>query len=134
MLPRRTALIRRTADKDASGQVLAANMDTAAVVEPVHPEPDVGRIERLLALAWESGAAPLVVLTKADLAADPAAVARQLGRGRARGAGAAGQRRSAAPAWTRCAPLVAPGRTLGLLGRVRRGQVDAWSTRWPGRR
>ena len=78
VLPRRTALIRRTADKDASGQVLAANMDTVAVVEPIHPEPDDARIERLLALAWESGAKPVLLLTKSDTAADPAAVARQI--------------------------------------------------------
>src|SRR4051794_9101266 len=43
VLPRRTALIRRTADKDSSGQVLAANMDTVAVVEPVDPAPDEDR-------------------------------------------------------------------------------------------
>src|SRR3954471_1130273 len=55
VLPRRTTLIRRTSDKDASGQVLAANMDTVAVVEPIHPEPDDARLERLLALAWDSG-------------------------------------------------------------------------------
>ncbi|MER7891119.1 ribosome small subunit-dependent GTPase A [Micromonospora sp. NPDC094482] len=78
VLPRRTALVRRTAGKDASGQVLAANLTAAAVVEPVHPEPDIGRIERLLSLAHESGAQPLVVLTKVDLAADPDAIARQL--------------------------------------------------------
>ena len=78
VLPRRTALIRRTADKDASGQVLAANMDTVAVVEPMHPEPDDARLERLLALAWDSGAKPLVVLTKSDTSRDPEAVARQL--------------------------------------------------------
>ena len=78
VLPRRTALIRRTADKDSTGQVLAANMTTVAVVEPIHPEPDDARIERLLALAWESGADPVLVLTKSDRSADPAAVARQL--------------------------------------------------------
>jgi ribosome biogenesis GTPase len=78
VLPRRTALIRRTADKDATGQVLAANMDTVAVVEPMHPDPDDARVERLLSLAWDSGAQPVVVLTKSDTAADPAAVARQL--------------------------------------------------------
>src|SRR5918912_1105612 len=43
VLPRRTALVRRTADKDSSGQVLAANMDTVAVVEPMHPAPDDAR-------------------------------------------------------------------------------------------
>lgn len=78
VLPRRSALVRRTAGKDASGQVLAANLDVAAVVEPVHPAPDFARVERLLALAFDSGAQPVLVLTKADLAADPVAVARQL--------------------------------------------------------
>ncbi|GAB2589395.1 putative ribosome biogenesis GTPase RsgA [Paractinoplanes abujensis] len=78
LLPRRTCLIRRTSDKDSTGQVLAANMDTVAVVEPIHPEPDDARIERLLALAWESGAKPLIVLTKADTSADPDAIRRQI--------------------------------------------------------
>ena len=78
VLPRRTLLIRRTADKDSTGQVLAANMDTVAVVEPIHPEPDDARIERLLSLAWESGAQPVLVLTKSDTSAHPEAVARQL--------------------------------------------------------
>ncbi|WP_430779955.1 ribosome small subunit-dependent GTPase A [Actinoplanes sp. G11-F43] len=77
VLPRHTTLIRRTADKDSSGQVLAANMDTVAVVEPIHPEPDDARVERLLALAWESGADPLLVLTKSDTTRDPEAMARQ---------------------------------------------------------
>lgn len=78
VLPRRSAVIRRTADKDSTGQVLAANLDTAAVVEPIDPSPDLARVERLLSLAWQSGAEPLVLLTKADLAADPATVARQV--------------------------------------------------------
>jgi ribosome biogenesis GTPase len=79
VLPRRTTLIRHTADKDSSGQVLAANMDTVAVVEPIFQEPSDARVERLLALAWESGADPVLVLTKSDTARDPEAVARQLG-------------------------------------------------------
>ncbi|MFF5083015.1 ribosome small subunit-dependent GTPase A [Actinoplanes sp. NPDC000266] len=78
VLPRRTTLIRRTSDKDSTGQVLAANMDTVAVVEPIHPEPDDARIERLLALAWDSGAKPLLILTKSDTTSDPAAIARQI--------------------------------------------------------
>ena len=40
------------------------------VVEHLDPEPDLGRIERLLTLAWRSGATPVVVLTKADLVPD----------------------------------------------------------------
>jgi ribosome biogenesis GTPase / thiamine phosphate phosphatase len=78
VLPRRTAVVRATAGKAAAGQVIAANITAAAVVEPLDPAPDPGRIERLLALAWDCGAPPLVILTKADLLADPAAVAASL--------------------------------------------------------
>ena len=55
---------------DSQGQVLAANVDVAFVTEPSMSSTDVadlGRIERLVALAWESGAQPVVLLTKADL-------------------------------------------------------------------
>ncbi|BAL86822.1 putative GTPase [Actinoplanes missouriensis 431] len=121
VLPRRTTLIRRTADKDSTGQVLAANMDLVAVVEPIHPEPDDSRVERLLALAWESGARPLLVLTKCDTTPDPAAVARQLAElapGVAvlpvsvRSGAGVGDLRS----------HVGPGRTLALLGRSGAGK------------
>jgi ribosome biogenesis GTPase / thiamine phosphate phosphatase len=115
VLPRRTAIVRRTAGKAATGQVLAANLDAAAVVEPMHPTPDMARIERLLALAWASGAEPLVVLTKCDLVPDPAAVAAQVAEvapgvqvlpvSAQTGAGLAELR-----------PRVAAGRTLALLG------------------
>ncbi|WP_431904598.1 ribosome small subunit-dependent GTPase A [Micromonospora carbonacea] len=115
VLPRRTALVRRTAGKAASGQVLAANLDAAAVVEPVHPEPDVGRIERLLSLAHESGATPLVVLAKADLAADPAAIARQLA-GVAPGVPVLPVSAERGDGLDALRPHVAPGRTLALLG------------------
>ncbi|MGH8969299.1 MAG: ribosome small subunit-dependent GTPase A [Actinomycetes bacterium] len=71
VLPRRTAFVRAGVAPGVSlGQVLAANVDVAVVVEGLHPEPDLGRIERFLALAWDSGATPLVVLTKADLVPD----------------------------------------------------------------
>ena len=52
-------------------QALAANVDVVLVVEHLEPDPDLGRIERLLTLAWRSGARPVVVLTKADLVPDP---------------------------------------------------------------
>nr|MDT0659571.1 ribosome small subunit-dependent GTPase A [Micromonospora sp. DSM 115978] len=115
VLPRRTALIRRTADKDSTGQVLAANVDTAAVVEPMHPAPDVGRIERLLALAFESGAAPLVALTKCDLAADPAAIGAHLAV-IAPGVPVVPVSAQRGDGLARLRPLVASGRTLALLG------------------
>lgn len=70
-LPRRTAFVRSTSSKRSEGQILAANVDRAVVAVSLAVELDLGRIERFLALAWESGAQPLVVLTKADLVPDP---------------------------------------------------------------
>ena len=69
-LPRRTAFVRSTSSKRAEGQILAANVDHAIVAVPLTGDLDLGRIERFLALAWESGAQPVVVLTKADLVPD----------------------------------------------------------------
>ncbi|NEE47854.1 ribosome small subunit-dependent GTPase A [Streptomyces sp. SID8455] len=71
-LPRRTALVRSGSSKRSDGQVLAANIDRAAIAVSLAAELDLARIERFTALAWESGADPLVVLTKADLVPDPA--------------------------------------------------------------
>ncbi|MGW7276910.1 ribosome small subunit-dependent GTPase A [Streptomyces sp. NPDC054844] len=70
-LPRRTAFVRSTSSKRSEGQILAANVDHAIVAVSLAAELDLARIERFLALAWESGAQPLVVLTKADLVPDP---------------------------------------------------------------
>jgi ribosome biogenesis GTPase len=50
--------------------VLVANVDVLVVVVALHPEPNLSRIERLVTLAWESGARPVIVLTKADLTGD----------------------------------------------------------------
>jgi ribosome biogenesis GTPase len=121
VLPRRTTLIRRTADKDSSGQVLAANMDTVAVVEPIHPEPDDARVERLLALAWESGADPLLVLTKTDTTRDPAAVARQIGE-LAPGVPVLPVSVQRGTGLDELRAYVGPGRTLALLGRSGAGK------------
>jgi ribosome biogenesis GTPase len=70
VLPRRTAVVRAAASGRSHGQPLAANIDSVLVVAALTAEPDLGRLERLLALSWESGAAPVVVLTKADLVSD----------------------------------------------------------------
>jgi ribosome biogenesis GTPase len=78
VLPRRTAFVRggvaRTSRNglsgDSQGQVLAANVDVVFVAEPaLHATDtaDLGRVERLLALAWESGGRPVILVTKSDL-------------------------------------------------------------------
>jgi ribosome biogenesis GTPase / thiamine phosphate phosphatase len=79
VLPRRTAVVRAQVARGSShGQVLAANADVVAVVEGMAPDVDLARIERLLALAWSSGAEPYVVLTKADLPAEPEMLAAEV--------------------------------------------------------
>ncbi|MGW0479662.1 ribosome small subunit-dependent GTPase A [Nonomuraea sp. NPDC003214] len=78
VLPRTTAFVRGGVSRDSrgglsgdgQGQVLAANVDIVFVAEPsMHSTDyaDLGRIERLVALAWESGGTPVVLVTKADL-------------------------------------------------------------------
>ncbi|MFG2638742.1 ribosome small subunit-dependent GTPase A [Streptomyces sp. NPDC048362] len=71
LLPRRTAFVRSTSSKRSEGQILAANVDHAVVAVSLALGLDLGRVERFLALAWESGAQPVVVLTKDDLVPDP---------------------------------------------------------------
>ncbi|MEV7425136.1 MULTISPECIES: ribosome small subunit-dependent GTPase A [unclassified Streptomyces] len=71
LLPRRTAFVRSTSSKRSEGQILAANVDHAVIAVSLAVELHLDRVERFLALGWESGALPLVVLTKADLVTDP---------------------------------------------------------------
>ncbi len=71
LLPRRTAVVRRApVDRGAAEQVLAANVDLLLIVTSLNQELNTRRLERYLTLAWSSGAQPIVVLNKADLATD----------------------------------------------------------------
>ncbi len=72
LLPR-TSLLRRS---DASGdreQALVANLDLLVIVAGLDRPVKAGRLQRAVALAWDAGAVPLVVLTKTDVVADPEA-------------------------------------------------------------
>jgi ribosome biogenesis GTPase / thiamine phosphate phosphatase len=116
VLPRRTAFVRAAVTPGASyGQVLAANVDVAVVTEGLHPEPDLGRIERFLALAWESGATPLVVLTKADLVPDAAHLRDDVAMA-APGVDVFAVSSTTGEGIADLAPYVVAGRTLALLG------------------
>jgi ribosome biogenesis GTPase len=76
LVPRLTCFMRRDPGKASVAQVLAANIDVVFIVDGLDRGPNLRRIERELALAYESGAVPVVVLSKSDLADDPdAAVA-----------------------------------------------------------
>ncbi|MFD3747146.1 ribosome small subunit-dependent GTPase A [Nocardia sp. NPDC058633] len=68
LLPRRSAIMRSSVSGRSVAQVLATNVDTVLICSAADGDVDLGRIERMLALAWESNAQPVVVLTKADAA------------------------------------------------------------------
>jgi len=71
VLPRRTAFVRRAADSVQTLQVIAANIDVVFVVTSMNADLNPRRLERFLAAAWQSGARPVVVLTKSDLCEEP---------------------------------------------------------------
>ncbi len=68
ILPRSSSIVRSSASGKAEGHILAPNGDTVVIATASDGDVDLGRIERLLALAWESGATPVVALTKSDAA------------------------------------------------------------------
>jgi ribosome biogenesis GTPase len=70
VLPRRTAFVRRAAGGGSEDQVIAANIDTVFVMTGVDHDFNLRRVERYLAAVWESGASPVVLLSKADLCED----------------------------------------------------------------
>ena len=70
VLPRRTAISRKEVWNAVREQVLAANIDVAFLVQALPLDFNVRRLERYLAMAWESGAQPVVLLTKTDLVED----------------------------------------------------------------
>ena len=116
VLPRFTKFSRKTAWQATEEQVLAANIDVAFLVASMNEDLSLRRLERYLILAWESGARPVIVLTKADLHAAPEAAVAEVetiaggvpGRSRSRARRASGSTRSASSS--------RPGLTAVLLG------------------
>jgi ribosome biogenesis GTPase / thiamine phosphate phosphatase len=70
VLERRTLLERRMPDDSSSSPIVAANVDVVVVANALDHPFSSRRLERFLLVAWESGASPLVALTKADASGD----------------------------------------------------------------
>ena len=115
VLPRRNVFRRRAAGRSATVQVIAANVDTALLMMGLDADFNLRRIERYLTLASPSGAEPVVVLNKSDLAHD---LTEQLAQ--------VGEVASGAPVFAMSAKLgeglepleeyLTPGATVALLG------------------
>lgn len=136
LLPRRTRLARlagagrKARLGTAHEQVLAANVDVLFLVTALNGDLNPRRLERYLALAWESGARPVVLLTKADLCADlPAA----LEQARAAAAGAPVHVISprTGEGLEALRPYLQPGQTLALIGSSGVGKTTLIN-RWLG--
>jgi ribosome biogenesis GTPase / thiamine phosphate phosphatase len=67
VLPRRTEIARKAAGRETVPQVIAANVDVVLLASPLDRGLNSRAIDRYLTAAWESGARPVVALTKADL-------------------------------------------------------------------
>ena len=133
VLPRRSAFVRRRSFEGARAEsdTLAANIDVVFLTHSMASPPNQRRLERELVLAFDSGAEPVVVLTKADLVDDVEPARREFlevslgvpvvatsGRTGPRHRGAAGLRRAATGRWPSSAPAASAS--------------PRWSTRWSG--
>jgi ribosome biogenesis GTPase / thiamine phosphate phosphatase len=115
VLPRRSAFVRKVPGDNASAQVLASNVDTVLVVMGLDQDFNLRRLERFLTLAFESGAQPVVVLNKRDVAPDvPEKLA--LAAGISRAAPLYAVSALAGQGLEPLAPLFGWGKTVALLG------------------
>lgn len=78
ILPRKSRFSRKLAGEETREQVVAANIDTVFIVSSLNQDFNLRRIERYLVMAWESGANPVILLSKADLCQDAAGKLREV--------------------------------------------------------
>ena len=74
LLPRKSVFLRKAAGTATAEQAVAANIDTVFICTSLNEDLNLRRLERYLSAAWESGAMPVILLTKSDLCTDIAAV------------------------------------------------------------
>lgn len=121
LLPRRTGIARGDVLERSRPHVLAANVDVVLLAMPVLPEPKTGLVERMVTLAWDSGATPLLVLTKADLTDETAAIAADVADA-APGVDVVAISCVTEDGLAELSPHLTPGTTLCLLGKSGAGK------------
>lgn len=117
VLPRRAAFRRAAAAKGAPPQVLAANIDTVFVCDALDGTLGLRHLERFLALAWQSGATPVILITKSD-SVTPSVVAESVEAVEevADGVRVIVMSSSTGEGLGQVAPYLVPGATVALLG------------------
>jgi len=130
VLPRRTQLIRRGADKRGGEQVVAANVDTFFIVTSANRDASARRLERYLIAVRDGGAAPVIVVNKLDLVdGDELAAALAELAAVAPGVPIAPVSAHSGAGLGELACYLAPGRTVALIGSSGVGKsslVNAW--------
>ncbi|MEO8560935.1 MAG: ribosome small subunit-dependent GTPase A [bacterium] len=117
ILPRSSAFVRQIAGDTTQAQVVAANIDVALIATSVNGDLNPRRLERYVTLAWESGAMPVVLLTKADLAeSDEVAAARCTVASVAPGVEVVAISTLEGTGLDELTPLLRPGQTAVLVG------------------
>lgn len=72
LLKRKSVFVRKVAGREIEQQIVAANVDIVFLVMSLNDDFNIRRLERYITAAWDSGATPVIVLTKLDLCKDPA--------------------------------------------------------------
>jgi ribosome biogenesis GTPase len=121
VLPRRTVIERAAASGRSVAQVLAANIDVVFVAMPVTPEPKLTLVERMIALAWDSGATPVIVVTKSDLSDEVDAIVADIADA-APGVDVVSVNVMSPDGLSALSPYLLPGRTVCVLGRSGAGK------------
>lgn len=70
LLKRKSVFVRKTAGREIEQQIVAANVDIVFLVMSLNDDFNMRRLERYITAAWDSGANPIIVLTKVDLCED----------------------------------------------------------------
>lgn len=70
VLPRKSVFTRKAAGSREDLQIVAANIDTVFICMSLNNDYNLRRLERYLSIAWDSGATPVIVLTKSDLCSE----------------------------------------------------------------
>ena len=113
ILPRRSRFSRKAAGKQDVEQIVAANVDIVFLVMGLDGDYNPRRMERYLTVAWDSGASPVVLLSKADLCHDKDARRREI---EAFGAPVHLVSPKTGEGLDAVAVYLKPGRTVALLG------------------
>jgi len=115
VLPRRSVFLRKAAGSGQRAQVVAANLDAVFLVLAMNGDFNLRRLERYLSATWESGAQPVVVLTKRDLASDPEGLLAAAQRA-SPGAAVVSVHAPSGEGLDALGPFLTPGATVALLG------------------